>query len=467
MQRRLVVIMSVILTISLCCTYITLDILDIAPGYLSYKSASNVLQEQNEEILASGNYAGTLKSAAIDKHLVEQYVNEFLDQTNHKDDVSVIIGDESGNILSSVNADTLREPASVLKTVTALAAASTLDMGSTLDTEVYLKYEQNNEATLILKGNGDMLLGSGASDSTHINGRAGLETLAKKTAYSLSQRGVKKIKLAYDDSLFEDNRTPEHIGSNNDENRYYTPVSSMAIDGGRQWNGSAPANPDSFSDYPVLSTNTAADVASMFKQRLQEQGVEIDGDISRLTVKKGSPIASVQSASLHEIMAFMMRHSDNTLAEEFGRLTALKLQTENSPAGAVQAVKKALEKYNINTTELHMNDCSGLSEGTRVSPSTLFEIQVQNLKANGAASAAEGLSVPGLIGTARRRIIDERDKGLLRVKTGTLSSTTSMTGTATRVNGGAIVFTILVNNSSGIYVDAHYIDVLLSKLVSL
>ena len=59
-----------------------------------------------------------------------------------------------------------------MKTLTAYAAAIELDMGKTLDTQTYLEQSQDGTARLVLKGNGDMLLGAGASDANHINGRA-------------------------------------------------------------------------------------------------------------------------------------------------------------------------------------------------------------------------------------------------------------------------------------------------------
>lgn len=76
-----------------------------------------------------------------------------------------------------------------MKTLTAYAAAATLDMGSTLETQTYLEQREDGTSRLVLKGNGDMLLGVGESDSAHINGRAGLGNACGKHGPSVAAAG--------------------------------------------------------------------------------------------------------------------------------------------------------------------------------------------------------------------------------------------------------------------------------------
>ena len=60
-------------------------------------------------------------------------------------------------------------------------------MGSTLDTKTYLIQGDDNRKTVVLQGEGDMLLSDGESDPSHINGHAGLGTLAQRTAESTAE----------------------------------------------------------------------------------------------------------------------------------------------------------------------------------------------------------------------------------------------------------------------------------------
>ena len=91
----------------------------------------------------------------------------------------------------------------------------------------------------------------------------------------------------------------------------------MAVDGGRNWNGADPADPDMFSTYPALSTQPAREAAQVFAQRLAEHGIAVNSSVEQGTVPEGtSPIAAVRSASLNEIMAFMLKVQNGALQVE-------------------------------------------------------------------------------------------------------------------------------------------------------
>ena len=313
-----------------------------------------------------------------------------------------------------------------------------------------------------------MLLGAGASDSEHINGRAGLGTLAADTAQALRQRDIASVTLVYDDSLFGSDRWPSGIAELDSDHVYYAPTASMAVDGGRNWNGANPADPDVFSAYPALSTQPAREAAQVFAQRLAEQGIAVNSSVEQGTVPEGtSPIAAVHSASLNEIMAFMLRHSDNSLAEEFGRLLALHIGANNSPAGAVQSVEQVLTQRGISTKGLTMLNCSGLSDDSKLTAHTLLDVQQRNLAAGAGAAAAEGLSVVGFVGTAANRLNDADEAGLIRVKTGSLGEVTSMTGNVSRHKGGALSFAVIVNNPDDFEAAKSAIDAFVAALPKL
>ena len=347
-------------------------------------------------------------------------------------------------------------------------------MASTLDTQVFLTQSDDGTNTLTLKGNGDMLLSAGDSDANHTNGRAGLNTLAKATVAALAQRGITSVNLEYDDTLFGDSRIPAGLSEGgavlSDYTVYFTPVSSMAIDGGRQHtaNTPAPADPDDSAGYPELSQHTASDVATKFAELLQSNGVAVTGDVTANTAPSGeTPLASVSSATLSEIMAYTLRHSDNTLAEEFGRLTALAKSATNSPEGGTEAVKSTLNDLGLDTSGLTMADCSGLSPGSRLTVRTLAAVQQRNLTTKSGAAGAEGLSIAGLVGTAQDRYTDDAVAGLLRVKTGSLGTVTSMAGNVSRTNGGALSFAVVVNNPEDYAAARSAIDSFITKLAGL
>ncbi|MEI3493415.1 MAG: D-alanyl-D-alanine carboxypeptidase [Bifidobacterium animalis] len=449
-RRALTVAITALVTLGCCGAYVWADIADKAPGILTNAAVQpHIAEPQGASAHSRCPFHCQCRHLACHRC---RGGGEAHRRTPREErggaDVSAIIMQADGTVVADHAADVAREPASTMKTLTSLAAASVLDMGDTLPTQTFLLQAEQGTDTVVIKGNGDMLLGAGDSDPDHVNGRAGLLTLAKNTAHALKQRGVTKVNLQYDDSLFGADRTPTGIEANNPDSLYYTPVSSMAIDGGRQWNGANPRNPDVFESYPALSQNTAADVTAIFRNLLGAQGITIvNAEPTQTTVSADrTPIAEVESAPLAMVMAFMLRHSDNTLAEEFGRLLALSTKQENSPAGATAAVRNELRTLGIDLTGLQMADCSGLTPGSRLTANTLAQVQARNLDVGGAVAAAEGLSIPGLVGTAANRLASTQAAGLTRVKTGSLQEVSSMTGNVSREQGGVAAFAVIVNN---------------------
>ena len=240
-RRTLTVIISALTTIALFAGYCAADITDVAPGLLTLKPVAAPVVADPATAKSGGTVAGTLNAnKAIDSTAASALVNELLSAQGVGNDTSVIIEDAQGTVAAEHESNTPREPASTLKTLTALAASSTLNMASTLDTQVFLTQSDDGTNTLTLKGNGDMLLSAGDSDANHTNGRAGLNTLAKATVAALAQRGITSVNLEYDDTLFGDSRIPAGLSEGgavlSDYTVYFTPVSSMAIDGGRAVN---------------------------------------------------------------------------------------------------------------------------------------------------------------------------------------------------------------------------------------
>ena len=469
-RRYITVALSVALTTVLCVGYVVADIFDKLPGVLTLQEVERITAKTpGNAVPAATVVEGLDASKTVDEAAAKALISQF--ETAASDfggEYGIAIADAAGNVVAEHDLDKSYTPASTMKTLTAYAAATTLDMGKTLDTQTYLEQREDGTARLVLKGNGDMLLGAGASDSEHINGRAGLGTLAANTAQALRQRDIASVTLVYDDSLFGRDRWPSGIAELDSDHVYYAPTASMAVDGGRNWNGANPADPDVFSAYPALSTQPAREAAQVFAQRLTEQGIAVHSSVEQGTVPEGtSPISAVHSASLNEIMAFMLRHSDNSLAEEFGRLLALHLGADNSPTGAVQSVEQVLVQQGISTEGLIMPNCSGLSEESKLTARTLLEVQQRNLTSGAGAAAAEGLSVVGFVGTAANRLNDDNEAGLIRVKTGSLGDVTSMTGNVSRHNGGALSFAVIVNNPDDFEAAKSAIDTFVAALPKL
>lgn len=460
------VTVSVVVTLAVCVGYTIADVYDVAPGLLTAQSAPTRTYSAIPTPLAAGAVAGKAdRDVPIDEKKAERLITALV-ESEGTGNFSVAIAAADGTIAAERNLDTEREPASTTKTLTAFAAVHTLEMSGTLDTEVYLTHADTSP-TIVLQGHGDMLLGEGQNDPSHINGRAGLATLAQNTVQSLRQRGIDQVALAVDDSLFGDDNTSTALEQNNDGNAMYTPLSSMAVDGGRMRYGLT-ADPDAFTDYPTLSRTTASDAAQTFRSLLTQQGITVTDSSDTSGTEASARIAKVSSAPLNEVMAFMLRHSDNTLAELFARLTALKLGLGNSMDADIQAVVQVLRANDIPTDGLHLTSCSGLAAGTRLRIPTLLAVQRSLVGLDdGGAAEIEGLSVPGLTGTARNRAANDDIKGLARVKTGSLGGVRALVGNVSREHGGVLLFAVIVNDSSDELAANNAIDDFMAGLAKL
>lgn len=460
------VTVSVVVTLAVCVGYTIADVYDVAPGLLTAQSAPTRTYSAIPTPLAAGAVAGKAdRDVPIDEKKAEKLITALV-ESEGTGNFSVAIAAADGTIAAERNLDTEREPASTTKTLTAFAAVHTLEMSGTLDTEVYLTHADTSP-TIVLQGHGDMLLGEGQNDPSHINGRAGLATLAQNTVQSLRQRGIDQVALAVDDSLFGDDNTSTALEQNNDGNAMYTPLSSMAVDGGRMRYGLT-ADPDAFTDYPTLSRTTASDAAQTFRSLLTQQGITVTDSSDTSGTEASARIAKVSSAPLNEVMAFMLRHSDNTLAELFARLTALKLGLGNSMDADIQAVVQVLRANDIPTDGLHLTSCSGLAAGTRLRIPTLLAVQRSLVGLDdGGAAEIEGLSVPGLTGTARNRAANDDIKGLARVKTGSLGGVRALVGNVSREHGGVLLFAVIVNDSSDELAANNAIDDFMAGLAKL
>lgn len=504
--RFLIASLAAILSLIVMVTYVSLDVCDILPGPLTLRlqHKSTVVSSPRSLLSVPSLAKGATYGKPIDREQSQKLIDALIADPSISDNTSVVIMDANGSVIASHEANTPREPASTLKTLTAAVASRTLDMGSTLDTQVFLLPKSvkdsakshgsksgskscSNLRKIVLRGNGDMLLGVGENDWSHVNGRAGLTTLAKRTAAALKLDNIHEVSLSLDDSLFGAKRAPALVYETDTERRFYAETSSMAIDDARQRDLQVLGiDADAITDFPLSDPHPALSVGQVFARLLIKQGIEVrnysdktdknaenstenssnssknsedenkseDSQNPEIEVSETRPLisensrllAQVSSAPLNEVMSYMLRLSDNTLAEEFGRLTAIAAHKSNSPEGAVQAVEEGLHKLKISTRGLHMSDCSGLSPKSHVLVTTLAKVQVLNIKADsGGAASSEGLSLPGLVGTSRKRLADESAAGLLRVKTGSLSEVSSMSGNVSRKSGGILTFAVVAN----------------------
>lgn len=496
------IVLTAFFSLLVCALIIAGDCFDIIPGYLTFPSVRTAVRALTQSVLSHGRQAagkqssadlvtlptGTPFAASYDSHFSFPPVNRnrltkaiiaFQHTKGLGSDYSFEILDPTAHEVVGKNITTPREPASTTKTITALAAAAVLNMNGTLDTRVYLTGTSGRGArtgTLVLRGEGDMLLGAGKNDLSHVDGRAGLATLAAQTATALRRRSISSVRLLVDDRFFGPVRMPPHMDPSDTVDGLFTPTSALAIDEGKEMgSGMSAMSPDStWREYAKRPMDTVTPAAASFAQSLSRMGIRVTagqkGDkrvLSSTHLNRSDQIAVVHSAPLWQVLRFALHLSDNTIAEEFGRLVALHEKQHNSPSGGVAAVMSVIRRLGVDTNGIHLADCSGLSDGTRLTVTALTQAQYLYLHTVN-AGAAEALAVSGLPDTTLvERKMPTAGNGFIRAKTGSLETVTSLAGTVERTAGGYVIFAIVVNNPANRLVARQGIDQLVTALASI
>ncbi|MGW6600938.1 D-alanyl-D-alanine carboxypeptidase/D-alanyl-D-alanine endopeptidase [Streptomyces sp. NPDC055036] len=331
-----------------------------------------------------------------------------------------VIDATTGEPLYGRAAGTPMTPASTVKVATVAAALSALGPDHRIATTVTSTADARR---ITLVGGGDATLG-----------RSGLSALAEDTARALRDRGITKVELRYDTSLYSGRR--EHpIGPNDN----IAPVVALMADQGRlDTSRSGPA---------PRSGNPAGDAARVFAALLREGGVRTSAAPEPGKTPKGSKtVARTYSRPLSDLAERALTDSDNDIAESLARQTALAAGEPASFEGAGRAVGAELKKLGLPVTGARFADGSGLNRQDKVSAALLTALLAR------AADPARpelrpvltGLPVAGFNGTLRSRYADDGPAaGLIRAKTGTLTGVNALAGTVVDARGRLLAFAFM------------------------
>ncbi|MGO3090083.1 MAG: D-alanyl-D-alanine carboxypeptidase/D-alanyl-D-alanine endopeptidase [Galactobacter sp.] len=345
-------------------------------------------------------------------------------------------------------------PASSLKLLTGTAALGTLGHEARFDTSAVLDGDQ-----VWLVGGGDVLLGAGESDDSAVNGHAGLGTLAQKTVAALKKRGVHgQINVGLDSSMFPGPGLNPDWAADLVTMHNITEVQTPAMYAGRA----------DAANHSEVVRNPASAARQTFVTRLQEAAEDEGLDLTFLIGEtrdgadgaegaSGDTLAKVSSASVIQQLEYMETHSDNYLAESFGRLVAVESGQPGDIDGATSAVSAAVAELGVDTTGLDMKDTSGLAATNQVSPSTLAHLLAVTQTSPNAnlRDLSRLLPASGVSGTLSNRLAGWDTKGLIRAKTGTLADVISLSGIVTTRDGRLLSFSVMSSDVTGVLDEAR------------
>ena len=344
----------------------------------------------------------------------------------------------TGRVLWSSGARSGRMPASTNKLATAVAALTVLGPDHTEQTRTRLA----PGGALYLVGAGDQRLRE-----------SGLRALADDTAKALKGRHLTQVQLRFDDSLFA------------------APVLSPGWPAGYLPHNVAPVRALALHGERLRDTALAA--ARVFAGQLAEDGVRATPPVRAVAPADSEAIASHTSHPLWSDLEYMLKVSDNDIAEGLLRLTALARNRPATWQGGTGVVRSVLADYGIPLDGVALYDGSGLSREDRMTAQALTAIAALTVNPRHQHTLwplFEGLPVAGRDGTLAPadhrfgRWPSSCAAGLVRAKTGTLHDATALAGVALGRDGRWRAFAFLENGSTPVHKARRGLDALASTV---
>lgn len=336
-----------------------------------------------------------------------------------------------GREIYEQNADEAVVPASVTKILTGYAALELLGADTRLSTVVRGPVPDAGivRGDIALVGGGDPVLGSNAwATARSVPLHTSLDTLADRIVergVTTVEGGVVGVEDRYD-SLRIVPSWPRRLVADGESG----PLSALLVNDGFQVWGH-PGVP--FSSPPQGA-------AEALTELLEVKGVTVTGTPTTGAAPSAevSELARVESPPVSELVAAMLRHSDNETAELLVKEIGFRQRNSGTTAAGSEAITAVLAAQGWPVDASVVADGSGLSDAARVTCRLLTTVLAE------AEPIVESLSVAGEIGTLENRFGDAGVHGRLRAKTGSLNGIAALAGSLPG-RAGPVTFSYVVN----------------------
>ncbi|MEV0590235.1 D-alanyl-D-alanine carboxypeptidase/D-alanyl-D-alanine endopeptidase [Nonomuraea cavernae] len=351
---------------------------------------------------------------------------------------AVVFDAATGERLFAADPDTGIVPASTTKVVTCAAALAALGPDARLSTRVV---EGASAGSIVLVGGGDTTLAGPSAKPGSYPRQPTLATLASRTAKALKARGVTKVTLSYDTSLYTGPTRAPGWKPNYVPDGEVTPVHALTIDAGRQHPGHSQPR---VSDPPRFA-------AAAFAGLLRGNGIGVASTMRPAKAAQGAAeLGKVDSAPVYALVERALTYSDNDLAETLARQVAIKEGKPASFEGASDAVQAVLQRRGV-AKGIQVYDGSGLSTRNRISADGMARLIALSSGQPDLRALASGMPIAGFSGTLGngRRFTGGDSKGqvgLVRAKTGTLNNVNTLAGMATTKDGRLVTFAFMADH---------------------
>ena len=355
-----------------------------------------------------------------------------------------VINVDTGEVLVDVLGKELTPSASVIKTLTAVAALQKLPPEYRAVTQVLAT--PSEPSTLVLKGGGDFTLSRlGPGESSVYSKPPRIRNLAKEALEKIPV-DVPITKIILDDSFFSGEAWNPDWPAKYRTLGYVSNITAIQADGDRvQPNRLISSYSFRRGKDPVITVGEA------LRASLGDRAVNAELVVGK-TPGDAYVVSEVQSQDMRlSWLGHMLTHSDNTAAEFIARHAAKAAGLEGSIAGANKVIKQSLRQLGLKPKPLVIRDASGLSDENRVHSKLLAELMVKVAKAeNGLGVLTEWMPIAGETGTLRYRFQGKSAiaRGNVIAKTGYIPGLYGLSGIVNASDGSRLAFAVFARADS-------------------
>lgn len=355
-----------------------------------------------------------------------------------------VINIDSGEVLVDLRGQELTPSASVIKTLTAVAAIQQIPEGYKAVTQVLAVPEE--PGTLVFKGGGDFTLSRLGPGEASVYSKPPRIRQLVRTALRQLDPEVPITKIILDDTFFKGETWNPDWPKKYRSLGYVSLITAIQADGDRvQPNRLASNYSFSRGKDPVMT------VGESFKSLLGESAISAELVVGT-TPPDAYVISEVQSQDLRQSwVAHMLTHSDNTSAEFIARHAAKAAGFPASIEGSSKVIMKSLRQIGLRPKSFVIRDASGLSNNNRVHSKLLAELMVKVAKGeNGLSALTESMPVAGQTGTLRYRFQGKSAiaRGNVIAKTGYIPGLYGLSGIVSAADGSRLAFAVFARSDA-------------------
>ncbi len=354
---------------------------------------------------------------------------------------------ETEEVVCAAGSTTPLPLASNTKLFTTSAALAKLGPTTTIPTKVMTDgtIDENGvlHGSLYLVGGGDPALGTPTFYDGYL---AGVGTNIFDLVPQLKGAGITAVtgRLYGDATVFDPKlgvaethyATSEYIG----------PLSGLDFNSGFAGNSSS----SHFSSSPAkLATQT-------LDNSLRHAGIRISPTIAlRKTPAGAKRVAVIRSPPISELVNTTDVYSDNFFAEMLLKLLGARFGGAGTTAAGAQVVKAFATELG---SEINQVDGSGLERQNTASPEQVVHLLLGIDKAEFGPEFIQDLALSGKEGTTAGRMKGTAAYGRCRLKTGTLTGVSNLSGYCFNTGGKQMVFSILMGSVANTETAHYYQD---------